>query len=266
MSKYFVNSRELAEGADIRIVSFNVLFNNTLKEPTPAERSVALKELLEHFQPDVIGLQEMNEPWHEVFATFKGDYEIFDPTNGAGRTNNSCIAYNTKKVKLLDHGVQIFSKGDRPHLRLANWGYFEHIATGKRVLGINTHWDIVKEYIMIQAEEMGNLANELVAKYNCPIISTGDYNRLESTDEYKRYVEIANLHNSKYTAKEKGRVHYTCHGFSPLGKMPKLDVVECIDHVLGSSDVEFLYYTVIADQIVLDNSDHCPVYADMKLN
>ena len=30
-------------------------------------------------------------------------------------------------------------------------------------------------------------------------------------------------------------------------------------------DVEFLYYTVIADQIVLDNSDHCPVYVDFNL-
>ena len=261
----FKNSAELAEGADIRVFSFNVLFNNTLKDPTPEERSVALGAILGYFEPDVIGLQEMNEPWHTLFAKLDRRYKIVDSSNGAGKLNNSCLAYNTEKTKLIEHGVKIFSKGDRPHLRLANWGYFEDIDSGKKYVVVNTHWDIVEEYVMTQATEMGNLVNELAAKYNCPVITTGDYNKRESSAEFKKFVEITGLRDAKYNSAVTGNVHATSHGYSPLGKMPSTTTKESIDHILGSDKVEFLYFTVMVDQIVLDNSDHCPIFADIKL-
>lgn len=261
----FKNAPELAAGADIRIFSFNVLFNNTLKDPTPEERSIALGAILGYFEPDVIGLQEMNEPWHNLFVRLDRRYKIIDSSNGKGKTNNSCIAYNTEKTKLIEHGIKIFSKGDRDHLRLANWGYFEDIDSGKKYVVVNTHWDIVDEYVMTQATEMGNLVNQLAEKYNCPVITTGDYNKKESSPEYKKFVEITGLRDSKYNSAVTGNVHATSHGFSPLGKMPSTSTKESIDHILGNDKVEFLYFTVMTDQIVLDNSDHCPIFADIKL-
>ena len=207
----------------------------------------------------------MNEPWHTLFARLDRRYKIIDSTNGKGKTNNSCIAYNTEKTKLIDHGVKIFSQGDRPHLRLANWGYFEDIDSGKKYVVVNTHWDIVEEYVMTQATEMGKLVNELAAKYNCAVITTGDYNKKESSAEYKKFVELTGLRDSKYNSAVTGNVHGTSHGFSPLGTMPNTSSKESIDHIFGSDRVEFLYFTVMTDQIVLDNSDHCPIFADIKL-
>ena len=56
----FSDEAALAEGADIRVFSFNVLFNTSIKNPTPLERSGCLTNIMKYFEPDVIGLQEMN--------------------------------------------------------------------------------------------------------------------------------------------------------------------------------------------------------------
>ena len=262
----FANDPALAEGADIRVFSFNVLFDNTHKNPTIAERSICLDALLNHFQPDVIGLQEFNERWHAAFAEMDSGYRIVDADVGLNYPNNSCIAYNPKKVRLSRHGYQIYSKGDRAHLRLASWAKFEDLDSGKEFIVVNTHWDIVAEYQMIHAVEKAELVLELQKKYGCPVITTGDYNRNETTAEYKKYVEISGLKDSKYTALTKGNVHTTSgHGFSQPAKMVNVNVLESIDHIFGDDRVEFRYFTVLTDQLTRDSSDHCPIFADIKL-
>ena len=263
----FAHDATMAEGADIRVFSFNVLFDNTHKNPTPAERSIALDALLNHFQPDVIGLQEFNERWHEAFAKMDSGYKIIDADVGLSHPSNSCIAYNPAKVRLSRHGYEIFSKGDRAHLRLASWAKFEDLDSGKEFIVVNTHWDIVAEYQMIHAVEMAELVHSLQEKYGCAVITTGDYNRKETTAEYKKYVEISGLQNSKYTALIKGNVHTTTgHGFSQPARVVNVNVLESIDHIFGNDKVEFRYFTVITDQITRDSSDHCPIFADIKLN
>lgn len=262
----FVNEPALAEGADIRVFSFNVLFDNTHKNPTVAERSICLDALLNHFKPDVIGLQEFNERWHDAFAKMNSGYRIVDAEVGLSHPNNSCIAYNPAKVRLSRHGYEIYSKGDRAHLRLASWAKFEDLDSGKEFIVVNTHWDIVAEYQMIQAVEMAELVLELQKKYGCPVITTGDYNRREDTAEYKKYVEITGLKDSKYTALTKGNAHTTSgHGFSQPAKMVNPNVIESIDHIFGDDRVEFRYFTVLTDQLTRDSSDHCPIFADIKL-
>jgi endonuclease/exonuclease/phosphatase family metal-dependent hydrolase len=194
-------------------------------------------------------------------------YKIVDVEVGLSHPNNSCIAYNPEKVRLSRHGYEIYSKGDRAHLRLASWAKFEDLDSGKAFIVVNTHWDIVAEYQMIQAVEMAELVLDLQKKYGCPVITTGDYNRREDTAEYKKYVEITDLKDSKYTALTKGNAHTTTgHGFSQPAKMVNPNVIESIDHIFGDDRVEFRYFTVLTDQLTRDSSDHCPIFADIKLN
>ena len=119
---------------------------------------------------------------------------------------------------------------------------------------------------MIHAVEMAELVLSLQEKYGCAVITTGDYNRNETTAEYQKYVEVSKLKNSKYTALNKGNVHTTTgHGFGQPAKMVNVNVLESIDHIFGNDKVEFRYFTVITDQITRDSSDHCPIFADIKL-
>ena len=88
----------------------------------------------------------------------------------------------------------------------------------------------------------------------------------EDSEEYKRFIELTGYHEAKYSAKIVERAHSTFHKPEPLGMMPNIEKKESIDHIFGSPDAEFLFFTILVDQIVLDNSDHCPIYADIKLN
>lgn len=268
MSEYFVNSPRLAEGADIRIFSFNVLFNTQIKEPTPAERSVALRELLGYFSPDVIGLQEINADWQEAFRGANNRiYSLVDDKNELGQWNYTPLAYNEKKVRVIEHGTKIYEKAGNTKIRIVSWACFEKLDDGKRFVAVNTHWDTKKfvENVIFQAEEMAGMVLELGEKYGCPVITTGDYNRKEDSEEYKRFIELTGYHEAKYSAKIVERAHSTFHKPEPLGMMPNIEKKESIDHIFGSPDAEFLFFTILVDQIVLDNSDHCPIFADIKL-
>ena len=265
----FKNSAELAEGADIRVFSFNVLFNTEVKDPTPAERSVALGAILDYFAPEVVGLQEINADWYKVLDNLlaNGLYKITDKKTENGKTNYTTIIYNTEKVKLLDHGVKTYAKGSNAQIRVASWAYFECLDDGKKFVVVNTHWDIstYEDNVIPQAKEMGELCIKLGEQYGCPVITTGDYNKYENTEAYKKFIEVSGYHEAKYTAKVIERAHGTYHSPNPLGKMPNTKTKESIDHIFGSPDAEFMFFTILVDQIVLDSSDHCPIFADVKL-
>lgn len=263
----FSDKAELAEGADIRVFSFNVLFNTSIKNPTPLERSACLVNIMKYFEPDVMGLQEMNIHWHNAYKDVAPDnYKLVNEKTEAGVLNYSTIAYNVNKVKVIDNGVKTYTKRNHDGLRVASWALFEKLDSGERFILINTHWDIESNFQMPQAIEMGELAVELKAKYGCPIITTGDYNRRPSTLEYKKYVEITGFVNAQDVAKTSGNLGASTHGADPFGTLPSASNIEAIDHIFSSTDAEFMYFTILYDKFALEASDHCPVYADIKLN
>ena len=262
----FQDGREEAPGSNIRVMSFNVLCElwdaAAVDYYTRANTAVAV---IKKFLPDVVGLQEMSDSYHTaVTALFGEDYKIVDAKNEAGETNFSPLAYNTERVKLKRHGTKIFSSGDNTKLRLASWAVFEDRESGKRFAVVNTHWDLGEHraYQMTQAAEMGDLVNWLREKYECPVITTGDYNARESEEPYQLYVKCAALSEASRTARRVGRVGHTVH---LLGNPPLADSTRAIDHIFGTGDVEFLYYNLLVDQSILAASDHCPIYADVRL-
>ena len=262
----YQDSNELAEGADIRIMSFNLLTELwDLKLPI-AGRDVIANDLIRNYSPDVVGLQEVSDGWHATLAKlFGSDYKITDTKNGQGRTNFSTLAYNTAKTKMLDHGVTVFSKGNDTRLRLATWGYFEQISTGKKYIVVSTHWDLGKnaEYQMIHSKEMAQLVLDLGKRFNCPVITTGDYNSNENSDPYVNYVMLTGYKDAKHNCE---KVNRYSNGTHSVGSSPNIgEGLLCIDHIFGSDGVKFLYFNVLVDSFVNDASDHNPIYADIKL-
>lgn len=262
----FQDGREEAPGSDIRIMSFNVLCE--LWDAAAADyhaRANTAVSVIKQFSPDVVGLQEMSDSYHAtVTALFGDEYEIVDATNEAGETNFSPLAYNTARVKLKKHGTRIFSAGDNAKLRLASWAVFSDRESGKRFAVVNTHWDLAENSAnqMTQAAEMAELVNWLKEKYECPVISTGDYNARESEAPYQLFAESAALFEASRTARRVGRIGNTTH---LLGKPPLADSTRAIDHIFGTGDAVFLYYNLLVDQSILSASDHCPIYADVRL-
>lgn len=258
---------ELAEGADIRIMSFNLLCE-LWDDKVPIEeigRHDSVMAILSYYAPDVVGLQEMSDKWYTALDKKFGSWYAFtDRKNEKGQTNFSTLAYNTEKVKLIEHGTQIFSQGNNTKLRLATWGLFERIADGRRFVVMTTHWDLGRnpQYQEIHSNEMAEIAVSLKNRFNLPVITTGDYNANESTVYIKNFLSKTGFHEAKYTADE---IKLACKTYHTIGVSVSTAPADSIDHIFGSPDAKFLFYTVVVSQLAIDSSDHCPIYADVKL-
>ena len=261
----FRDPPERADGTDIRVMSFNLLCELwDAKVPVDGRDRSAVSAMY-LYSPDVIGLQEMSDKWYAALdRIWQGRYLFTDRKNAKGQTNFSTLAYDPSRVKLLDHGTKVYSAGNDPRLRLATWGYFETVGGGKRFIAMSTHWDLGKNaaWQTLHSNEMAALALELKAKYGCPVVTTGDYNVNEDSTQYANFLEKTGFADAKFSAKVVNRACKTTHS---LGS-PVSDVqANAIDHIFGSPDLEFLFFNVLTDRIMIDTSDHCAIYADVKL-
>lgn len=262
----FSESAELAAGSDIRIMSFNLLCELWDAKVPVEGRDVLVTAAIKYFAPDVIGIQEVSDNWHKSLnKLLRPEYVITDPKTSRGETNFSTLAYNVNKVKLVAHGSQVFSRGNNSKLRLATWGLFETIATGKKFIVMSTHWDLGSNptYQQIHSDEMAALAIELQNRYEVPVVTTGDYNVNETSQYYKNFLDLTGFKDAKYTAEVINRACVTGHS---LGSTPNTQPGNAIDHIFANDGFSFKYYNVIVDKTTVDASDHCPIYADLKFN
>lgn len=261
----FAESPARAEGTDIRVMSFNLLAELWNDKPPIEGRDTAAMAVVRAFAPDVLGIQEVSDGWHTHLAPLLSDgYAMTDRNIPDGRTNYSTLVYNTKTLKLLEHGVNVYSQGNDPKLRCATWAQFEVIATGKKFIALSTHWDLGSnpQFQAIHSEEMAALVLQLENRYGCPVVTTGDYNSNEKSANYTNFVTKTGYQDAKFTAKKAER---TCKTTHTRGASFADTPGNAIDHIFGSAGVEFLYYNILKDQVALDASDHCPIYADVKL-
>ncbi len=253
------DSKELAEGANLRIMSYNILSEEWNDKLPLTNRDNYVAATILHYSPDVVGLQELSVKWYNALPSLiSSEYTMVNMKNSKNEWNYSGMAYNKHKVKLIESGTDIFT-GTSTRIRLVNWGYYEKLDTKERFFVMNTHWSTNQTSRLVESQEMATLYNKYKAKYNCPIITTGDYNANQDSTEYKYYVENTGLKEAGLHALIKNRQLRTYH---TVGVAPNSEYTKAIDHIFYSSDVSCLYYNVLIDQIVLDSSDHNPIYAD----
>ena len=63
---------ELAEGADLRIMSFNILHPEWSRVPVKG-RDEIVAEILRYYTPDVVALQEAGAQWHKTLKPILAD-------------------------------------------------------------------------------------------------------------------------------------------------------------------------------------------------
>ena len=262
----FSESAELAAGAEMRIMSFNVLCELWDSKAVDVDsRMQIVTATLLNYAPDVVGLQEVSDKCYaSLIPLFEGSYEFVDTKTEKQKTNFSPLAYNVEKVTLLEHGVKTLASGNDSRLRVISWGYFERKSDGARFIVANTHWDLTKmpESRTLQAIEMGDFIVEMRAKYNCPAVTVGDYNTQDYQEQFQTYLDHSQLSDAGLTANVINRNYKSTHDlFEEQVPAPE---IRAIDHVFYSADIEALYYNMLIDKTVIDASDHFPVYADIR--
>ncbi|HEV7298730.1 MAG TPA: endonuclease/exonuclease/phosphatase family protein [Tepidisphaeraceae bacterium] len=258
------DSPALAAGANLRVMSYNIL-SEEWNAKTPIDgRQDSVSQTIRHFAPDVVGLQEVSVKWYGVLpGLLLPKYEMVQTTNSKGESNYTGMAYHTEKVKLLDSGTELYSVGaGGTKIRLVTWGYYEKLDNGAKFVVMNTHWCIREPNRLVHAQEMADLFAKLREKYNCPVVTVGDHNADQNDQEYKDFASKTGMKNARVNAEKKNRDFRTAHS---LGKKPRPLPDSAIDQIFYTDELTCLFYNVLIDQVILDASDHCPIYADFKL-
>ncbi len=260
----FSESTALAEGADLRVMSFNILCELWNDLAVIEGREVPVVAPILTYQPDILGLQEVSDAWYVALdPLLKPTYAIVDYKDERGLTNFSPLLYNTETMTLLEHGCKALRVGGNG-LRVMSWGYFERKSDGARIVAVNTHWNVNADVSerTAQSADMAAFVTQLKEKYKCPVVTTGDYNTRMSETQLDHYTRQANLRDAGTTATVVNRAIKTTHTlFNPNHRGEG----EAIDHVFASPELEILFYNVLIDQCLAPSSDHYPIYADIKL-
>ncbi len=278
------NAAERADGANLRIMSFNILASDWNNKPPVAGRDELFMQVIERYAPDVIGMQEVNAEWYESLGEKWGKYRFVNENNiKIGEyVNYSTIAYNSEKFTLIKHYQKRYVVYDSKNCRNIIWALFEDNSTKKRFIVTSTHWELTSDLRVCEAIELAGIVTMLQTLFKVPIFCTGDYNAREGSSEYYAFAQISGFNSTKYAAKERGLVCNSAHlgdgtgsaedfssGYWKLGpesfRQSHINTATTIDHIFASPEAEILYYDTVTDDDALNASDHCPIYADVKM-
>lgn len=261
---------ELTDGADIRIMSANILVRYKGWGGTPVKsRALMFAEVLNKYKPDVAAIQEACSDWHKCIEKTVGDtYEFVQPRFNLFRTSLTTMIYNKNTLNLVDSGRVKYSQGDGPQHRAITWAVFETKEDGKRFAAISTHFDLLrlkdteKEYDIIfsQAEELFAFIDELSKKYDCPVFSAGDYNACETQGDIG---EAAGVLIYEKVAEKLSDVKYMTENRIYGSEIGEKD--PCWDHIFLSGNAEIKAFRILSDSYLSPLSDHYPIYADISL-
>ena len=282
------HSAQLADGANLRVMSSNVLTDKWGGDSVKS-RVGTFVDMIEHYAPDVVGVQEYCSSWSNAVLDDSQIYKEI-PIHDIDDSMTSII-YNTDKVDLISSGYQGFSSFDAWSMRYIAWGLFSTKSDGSKFVVTSTHWDFEgasgditegekSAMRQIQASETGSFIKYLSDSFGVPVLATGDYNSIHEPDmegyaEYKLLVEKldGNIQNRgsvdcKFAVDDDNRL--------VLGVKNEeiyYDGFYRYDHIFYTGDVFPYSFNILDDGIKIqsDNpyskmSDHASVYVDAKIN
>ncbi|MBQ7346407.1 MAG: endonuclease/exonuclease/phosphatase family protein [Clostridia bacterium] len=242
--------RVLTEGADLRVMSYNVLSKELSSDKVDfVDRQDLVFSTILNYSPDVVGLQEVSATAWNLFEQNLGHIYSY----AGQKTPNDAWSYtglmwNAQTVRLIETESQIFEVGNK-RIRLFVWGLFEHIETGARFIVSSTHWDVQYANRPAHAVEMAEMVNALIQKYDVPVITTGDFNATEGASYYTNYLTKTNQTDTMHSSP------------NVILGMASSDV---IDHVTCTANMEPLFFQQVKNDITVEASDHYPVYTDFR--
>ena len=257
---------ELAEGADIRIMSYNILNPNWGGSPLSSGRDVNVANILMYYMPDVVGLQETYSGWHASLKKLlvdTGMYAFACQKNNAMSYNMTTFMYNTQTVKLVEEYVLDLDKNS--DIRVFSVAIFEKLSDGKRFIVTNTHPAPTSQAENYQRNfsSLLELVDDVMTKYEgVPLIMTGDFNTKEQSSMYTTFMNTAGVKDAKYEADVLVREYCTYSGWQ---KAPIKGNASCIDHIFVNANADVKLFNVVIDHDVQNTSDHIPIYADIAL-
>ena len=153
-------------------------------------RKDKLKDLINYYEADFIGMQEAQKPQIEYLLENNSLHGFLGKPRDEGENSEfSCIFYLKNKYKVLQQDTFWLSETpekstkswDAAYPRIVTYGLFENIKTKKKIWVLNTHFDHVGVVAKQKsAEIILKKIKQLQGKQNLPVVLTGDFNSFKT--------------------------------------------------------------------------------------
>ena len=257
----------------LRIVSSNVLFDDTRDT---VYRMHCLAETYDRIGADIICLQEARPNQMNALYPLMDDYERVNFSGVQDELMYQQMLYRKGKFTVEKSGFTRFREGVIPWG--VSWAIFRRNSDGKCFAVMSTHLTIISDtydkgasnsvegvrYRKNDCNTILALITTLRSSYvDIPVVVCGDWNaqvgavELDAIDNSAFMRDAMNVATVKADTKT-STAHKIC-------RMPSSNGGDIIDHIYVSVDtLEVLTHEVIADGVVIQGSDHCPVVAQVK--
>jgi endonuclease/exonuclease/phosphatase family metal-dependent hydrolase len=268
----------ISEEASYRIMTWNL--GCMVSEEKNGQ--IECVDIILHYLPDVIGLQECNAAVHsKVLKNLPEYYAFANKTHKNSSTvNYTPIMYNTELFTLLKSDI-VWLRGryTGTNTKSLSWAVFED-KNGDRFALINYHGAVCSNsysgFENYTSAQLTNQANEwkldnvvqvieikdaIISEFgNIPVMVSGDNNFNSSSQPYKN-LAAAGFTDAELTARVSKVTGYkTSYSY---GSVPGSGL--SIDHIFGLNGVDFVVHYIVRGDDVWKASDHCPVYVDFNI-
>jgi endonuclease/exonuclease/phosphatase family metal-dependent hydrolase len=257
------------EDGKIVIMSQNVRYTDDGEGKNIKDRAPRFKQLVEKYQPDIIGTQETTFTWKAYFNSNLTDYDMVGCSREGPYSNSgewSLILYRADRFELLDSGN--FWLSDTPKvpskvegsicLRICTWALLKDKNTGKTFVFANTHLDHSNDTIrMAQMDVLLKELGDLLDEY--PLFLTGDFNTTPTSSVYSTV--NAKLSDASKMAKEnKSTIDYTFDNYGTIN--PGVTIDYCF---YNNKKADAFWFTIANEQFGGYVSDHYAIVCDFLL-
>jgi len=271
----------LTEGAELRIMTFNVLGSGQ----EPKKRYPHIQETILTYMPDVVGFQECNADQHgNVINQLKDYYTLAQRSHADGTLIYTPIIYLTEKYTQIDSGVEwLDSRYTGTNTKSIAWVVLKSKETGKTFAVVNMHGAVIstdyKGFEDMPSAERSKLVNEwrvdnvrqmlkvrdnIKAKHgDIAVVYTGDFNFNSDSAAYSE-TKKAGLTEAEVSATGKKTTGFASFS-GTAGVAPGAG--KTIDHVFYDPDeATALRHHIARNEIYeYSASDHCAVWADLYI-
>lgn len=281
--KASIQKFELAEGSDIRIMTFNIAGSTKEYE----DRKEHIFSSILDYLPDVVGFQEANKANHNDIlrtSTIAKYYGMNKNTHGSTSTvNYTPILYLKSKYKQLEGGVEwLRSRYEGTNTKSLSWTVLERLSDGTRFIVVNIHGSLwstdynppsgethdsmkakaAKEWKEDNARQILEKVSEMRGKYgDIAVFTTGDYNFNSTHSAY----QIMKSTGFEVSQEKAANVTIGASYHAEIGASPSSSGL-AIDHIFFDPNItQPIKHVICKRQVDLASSDHCPVYTDFVL-
>ena len=245
-------------------------------------RNQLIRSLVSDYNADICMFQEFgtnttrtgNSPLQNLLSD-----EYTEGCAAAAQKNFTPVFYKSERFDLIDSGYTLYEGLNNVDSKSISWAVLNDKENGSSFVAVSTHfwwmYDSERDFKqrLENVDQLKSVCDEIIAKYNLPIIIGGDFNNGENSvqgeEPYKKMLSLG-FKDLRLIAKKSTHM-YTHHDY-PI-QMPDdtfekaVMPVRNLDYIFvyGNFDVTVEEFDVITTDKALTSSDHCPLVGHIVL-